>query len=454
MDEAWWLGLRPVGLARTLNRGDCCPAYPLPHDKASVFRFLSGKAGIPFILIAVLLDVLSLGVVIPVLAKLIKELLNDNTADAAAYVGWFGTVWAFMQFFSSPLMGALSDRFGRRPVLLISAFGLGIDYILMALAPNLIWLFIGRILTGITAASFSTASAYIADVTPPENRSAAFGIFGAAFGLGFILGPALGGYLGDIDLRLPFWVSAALTLANATYGFFILPESLPPEKRSPFRWSRANPLGSLQLLRSQSGLLAMAVILFCYQLAHHVFSSVFVLYTDERFHWDAKMVGFALSTVGILNFIVQGLLIRPAVRAFGERAMVFAGLLGGIAGFTAYAWVDNGRAFYLSTIIFATMGFFNASIQGLMSKRIEPNQQGQLSGANSSLNGIAGMIGPTLFATVFQQTIDPKSPWHWPGAPFALAAAILGVGFFLATLTISSVGKRPTGTDNPKENRA
>jgi DHA1 family tetracycline resistance protein-like MFS transporter len=413
-----------------------------------VIRSLPSKAGIPFILISVLLDVLSLGVVIPVLAKLVKELLNDNTADAAAYVGWFATVWAFMQFFSSPIMGALSDRFGRRPVLLISAFGLGIDYILMAMAPNLTWLFIGRVLTGITAASFSTASAYIADVTPPENRSAAFGIFGAAFGLGFILGPALGGYLGDIDLRLPFWVSAALTLANATYGFFILPESLPPEKRSPFRWSRANPLGSLQLLRSQSGLLAMAAILFCYHLAHHVFSSVFVLYTDKRFGWTPSMVGFTLSTVGILNFIVQGILIRPAVRTLGEKALVFIGLIGGIVGFAAYAIADTGEAFYASTVIFATMGFFNASIQGLMSKRIDPSEQGQLSGANSSLNGIAGMFGPPLFAIVFQNSIDPRNGWDSPGAPFALAAAILGIGLLLAIFTFSGVGKKGEGTDN------
>lgn len=413
-----------------------------------MIRSLPSKAGIPFILIAVLLDVLSLGVVIPVLAKLVKELLNDNTADAAAYVGWFATVWAFMQFFSSPIMGALSDRFGRRPVLLISAFGLGIDYILMAMAPNLTWLFIGRVLTGITAASFSTASAYIADVTPPENRSAAFGIFGAAFGLGFILGPALGGYLGDIDLRLPFWVSAALTLANATYGFFILPESLPPEKRSPFRWSRANPIGSLQLLRSQSGLLAMAAILFCYQLAHHVFSSVFVLYTDLRFGWTPSMVGFTLSTVGILNFIVQGILIRPAVRTLGEKALVFIGLIGGIIGFVAYAVVDNEEAFYMSTIIFATMGFFNASIQGLMSKRINPSEQGQLSGANSSLNGIAGMFGPALFAIVFRNSINSENGWYSPGAPFALAAAILGIGLLLAIFTFSGVGKKGEGTDN------
>jgi DHA1 family tetracycline resistance protein-like MFS transporter len=413
-----------------------------------VFKPTSGKAGIAFIMIAVLLDVLSLGVVIPVLAKLIKELVNDSTADAAEYVGLFGTVWAFMQFFSSPIMGALSDRFGRRPVLLISAFGLGIDYILMALAPNLAWLFLGRILTGVTAASFSTASAYIADVTPPENRSAAFGLFGAAFGLGFILGPALGGYLGDISLRLPFWVSAALTLANATYGYFILPESLPPDKRTPFRWSRANPLGSLILLRSQAGLFGMATILFLYQLAHHVFSSIFVLYTDERFGWTTSMVGAALSVVGILNFVVQGMLIRPAVRLVGEKVLVFVGLLGGVIGFSAYAIVDNGRAFFASTVIFATMGFFSASIQGLMSKRIDPKQQGQLSGANSSLNGIAGMIGPSLFATVFQWTINPGTPWYWPGAPFALAAAILGTAFLLAGLTIPKIVKVASSAEN------
>jgi len=408
-----------------------------------------GKAGLAFIMIAVLLDVLSLGVVIPIIAKLIKQLLSDSTADAAAYVGWFGTVWAFMQFFSSPIMGALSDRFGRRPVLLISGLGLGLDYILMALAPNLTWLFIGRVLTGITAASFSTASAYIADVTPPEKRSAAFGIYGAAFGLGFIIGPALGGYLGTFDLRLPFWVSAGLTLANTCYGYFILPESLPPEKRSPFRWSRANPIGSLNLLRSYSGLLPMAIILFCYQLAHNVFSTVFVLYTDERFNWSTQMVGSALAVVGVLNFIVQGALIRPAVRLVGERILVYVGLLGGIIGFIAYATVTTGQQFFLSTVIFSLMGFFSASIQGLMSKRIDPSQQGQLSGANSSLNGISGMIGPALFSTVFEVTIDPKGKWYWPGAPFALAAAVLAVALILALVTIPSAKNKSNTHQSP-----
>ena len=401
-------------------------------------------------MITVLLDVLSLGVVIPVLAKLVKQLTNDSTADAAAYVGLFGTIWAGMQFIFSPIMGALSDRFGRRPVLLLSAAGLAIDYVIMALAPNLTWLFVGRVLTGITAASFSTASAYIADVTPPEKRSAAFGLFGAAFGLGFVLGPGLGGYLGDINLRLPFWVAAVLTAINATYGFFVLPESLPPEKRTPFRWSRANPIGSLKLLRSSAGLLPMAIILFTYQLAHNVFSSVFVLYTDERFHWTAGMVGGALSVVGILNFIVQGLLVRPAVEWVGERILVFIGLLGGIIGFVAYATVTDDKLFFLSTILFALMGFFNASIQGLMSKGIDPSRQGQLSGANSSLNGIAGMIGPTLFSTVFEYTIRPEGRWYWPGAPFALAAACLSAGLLLAALTIPRVTKRSPPSQLPE----
>jgi MFS transporter, DHA1 family, tetracycline resistance protein len=400
------------------------------------------KAGIAFIMITVLLDVLSLGVVIPVLPKLVKLLLDDNTTDAASYVGWFGTIWAAMQFIASPIMGALSDRFGRRPVLLVSAAGLAIDYIIMALAPNLTWLFIGRILTGITAASFSTASAYIADVTPPDKRSAAFGLFGAAFGLGFILGPAMGGFLGDFNLRLPFWVAAALTAANALYGYFVLPESLPLDKRSPFRWSRANPIGSLNLLRSFHGLLPMAIILFTYQLSHNVFSSVFVLYTDERFHWTPGMVGAALSLVGILNFIVQGILIRPAVEWVGERMLVYVGLTGGILGFIAYAFVTTGPLFLLSTVIFALMGFFSASLQGLMSKGIDPSRQGQLSGATSSLNGIAGMIGPTLFSTVFKHTIQPDKPWYWPGAPFALAAACLTLGLVIAVLRIPATPRK------------
>jgi DHA1 family tetracycline resistance protein-like MFS transporter len=267
-------------------------------------------------------------------------------------------------------------------------------------------------------------------------------MFGAAFGLGFILGPALGGWLSDINLRLPFWVSAALTLANACYGFFLLPESLPPEKRSPFRLSRANPFGSLQLLLSKSGLLPMAITLFLYQLAHQVFQNIFVLYTKERFSWTGTTVGVALATVGILNFIVQGGLIRPAMKRFGERTLVFIGLLGGIVGFASYASVSTGTMFYASTVVFSLMGFFSASIQGIMSKQLGPSEQGQLSGANSSLNGISGMIGPFLFTTVYSWTMDSSSKTYWPGASFALASAILTVALMLAIIYVPR--SRPT----------
>jgi DHA1 family tetracycline resistance protein-like MFS transporter len=394
------------------------------------------QAAIAFILITVILDVLSLGLIIPVLQKLIQELVGGDETQAWYYVGWFGTLWALMQFFFSPISGALSDRFGRRPVLLVSTFGLGLDFVLLALAPNLAWLLVGRIITGMTAASFSTAQAYLADVSTPENRTAAYGMFGAAFGLGFILGPIVGGLLGDIDLRLPFWVSAALTLTNGIYGFFVLPESLPPEKRSPFRWSRANPLGSLRLLLSVQGLLPMAVILFFYQLSHLAFQNVFVLYTGKHFLWTPKQVGLALGTVGILNFIVQGGLIRPAIKRFGERILVFVGLLGGIAGFTSYAIARDGTTFYYCTILFALMGFFQASINGVMSTRLGPKEQGRLSGANSSMMGIAGLIGPSLYATVSAWSVQPGRSEFWQGTPFAMAAGILMIALVIAFFVV------------------
>ncbi len=390
------------------------------------------KAAIAFILVTVLLDVLSLGLVIPVLSPLIKKLVNGDEPLTLWYIGLFGTIWAFMQFICSPIMGALSDRFGRRPILLTSAFGLGFDYILLALAPNLSWLILGRVITGITAASFSTAQAYLADITTPENRSAAYGMFGAAFGLGFVLGPLTGGLLAEIDLRFPFWVSAALTLTNACYGYFILPESLPPEKRMKFSWARANPFGSLRLLLSKTGLLPMAMTLFLYQLSHQVFQTFFVIYTINRFEWKMWMVGGSLAVVGILNAFVQGGLIRPAKKRYGERVLVLVGLSGAIVGFVLYSFAWTGGIFFACTFVFALMGFFNASITGIMSKQLGPSEQGQLSGANSSLNGIAGMIGPSLFTGVASWTSLPNRPTYFPGAPFALAAAILVVALTLA----------------------
>lgn len=394
------------------------------------------RAAIAFILITVVLDVLSLGLIIPVLQKLIKELVGGDERVASYYIGLFGTLWALMQFFCSPIIGALSDKFGRRPILLVSAFGLGLDFILLAIAPNLWWLLVGRIITGITAASFSTAQAYLADVTPVERRTAAFGLFGAAFGVGFVLGPIMGGLLGEISLRLPFWVSAALTIANWMYGYFILPESLPKEKRRPFSWARANPLGSLRLLLSAKGLLPMALILLSYQLAHLAFQNVFVIYTDTYFGWKPYQVGLALGTVGILNMIVQGGLVRPAVKRFGERILVFVGLTGGILGFAAYSAARDGSTFFYSTIFFALMGFFQSSLSGVMSSKIGPLDQGRLSGANSSIMGLAGLIGPGMYALVFRWSRAPERSDFWQGAPFAVACLCLVFAMLLAFLVV------------------
>ena len=280
-----------------------------------------------FILITVLLDMLSFGIIIPVLPKLVEEFLGGDTAHAAVIYGLMGTAWAVMQFFGSPIQGALSDRFGRRPVVLLSNFGLGLDYILMALAPDVAWLFLGRAISGLASSSFSTAGAYIADVTAPEHRAAAFGKIGMVFGLGFILGPAMGGWLGAIDPRLPFWGAAALSLVNACYGFFVLPESLPHEKRMAFSWKRANPVGSLVLVRSHHELFGSRGRRLLGYLAHAVLPSVSVLYMGYRYGWGTAAVGLMMAGVGVAAMIVQGRLIRPITARFGERTTLLTGLV-------------------------------------------------------------------------------------------------------------------------------
>ena len=294
------------------------------------------QAAITFIFITVVLDVLALGIIIPVLPRLIEDFLHGDTARAAEMFGLFATVWALMQFFCSPIIGMLSDRFGRRRVILLSNFGLGLDYIVMALAPTVGWLFLGRVISGITGASFTTAGAYIADITPKEKRASSYGILGAAWGLGFVLGPALGGILGSVNPRLPFWAAAGMTLLNALYGLLVLPESLPPEKRTPkFVWARANPLGSLKLLRSHHELFGLATVNFLYYLAHQVLQSVIVLYVGYRYDWSARTVGLTLAVIGIGSVIVQGGLVRPVVARIGDRRALFTGLVFGTLGFAA-----------------------------------------------------------------------------------------------------------------------
>ncbi|HTE42524.1 MAG TPA: TCR/Tet family MFS transporter, partial [Steroidobacteraceae bacterium] len=334
-----------------------------------------------FVFITVVLDMVALGVTVPVLPKLIIQFKGGDAAAAAIVYGGFASVWAAMQFVFAPLLGALSDRFGRRPIILASNFGLGLDYILMALAPTLPWLLVGRIISGITAASYPTAAAYISDVTPVTERAAKFGMLGAAFGIGFTLGPGLGGWLSTFDLRLPFWVAAGLSLANWLYGYFILPESLPRERRARVNWRKANPIGALTLLRSHPELFALAIATFVMALAHEALPNMFVLYTDYRYHWSTVTVTWALVAVGVCSGIVQGGLTGPAVKRFGERLCLLVGLWFGIVGFVLMGGASTGAAFATGIPLIALWGLANPAMQSLMSQHVQPSEHGQLQGA-------------------------------------------------------------------------
>lgn len=390
------------------------------------------QAALVFIFITVILDVLALGIVIPVLPHLIASFEGGDLASAAYVYGIFGTAFAVMQFLFSPVQGALSDRFGRRRVILLSNLGLGLDYILMALAQTLPLLFIGRIIAGICAASISTANAYIADITPVEKRAQSFGMLGAAFGLGFVLGPALGGLCAEVDPRLPFWVAAGLSLANALYGLLILPESLPPERRSAFSWRRANPLASIVMLSRHRELFGLAGVVFLSQLAHVVLPAVFVLYAAYRYQWSAGDVGMVLAVVGICSAVVQAGLMRPLVAALGERRTLLLGLFAGALGFVIYGVAGTGMVFLIGIPVMALWGVANPSAQALMTARVDPTEQGRLQGAVWSLAGIAGMVGPYMFTQIFALFIGAQAPLVLPGAPFLLAAALLAAAVILA----------------------
>jgi len=390
------------------------------------------KTALVFIFSIVLLDVIALGIIIPVLPKLVQDMLGGDTPRAAEIYGLFGTAWALMQFVFSPLLGALSDRFGRRPVLLISMLGLGLDYVLMALAPTLVWLFVGRVISGITSASFSTAYAYLSDVIPPEKRARAFGLVGAAFGVGFVLGPAIGGLLGGVDARLPFWTAAAFCLANAVFGYFLLPESLPTERRMPFQWARANPLGSLRLLGTHHQLMGLAGVAFLSSLAHAVLPSVAVLYCSYRYGWSDQVMGLTLAAAGVSSGIVQGLLVQPAIGRLGERNALVAGLLFGTAGFTVYGLADTSAWFWSGLPMMALWGVSTPALMGIMTRLVSGSEQGQLQGANASQMAVANLIGPTLFGFTFAWSIAPGATLHQPGAPFLLAAALLCAAAALA----------------------
>jgi DHA1 family tetracycline resistance protein-like MFS transporter len=390
------------------------------------------RAAFIFVFVTVLLDMLALGMIMPVLPKLVESFLGGDTVRAAEIFGLFGTAWALMQFLFSPVQGALSDRFGRRPVILLSNFGLGLDYILMALAPSLVWLFVGRVISGVTAASISTSFSYIADVTPPERRSKAFGMLGAAFGLGFIIGPAIGGLLGAVDPRLPFWVAAGFSLLNGLYGLFVLPESLPPDRRAPWVWRQANPIGSFKRLRSHPELFGLAMTNFLASVAHAVLPAVFVLYAGYRYGWDERAVGLTLALVGVCAVIVQAGLIGPVVGWLGDRRALMLGLTSGAIGFAAYGLAPTGPLFCLGIPLMSFWGLAGPTSQSLMSQRVGPSEQGQLQGANSSIQGLGNLIGPGVFSLTFAYAIGTGKDWGLPGAPFLLAALMLLVAALIA----------------------
>lgn len=391
------------------------------------------RAAVIFVFITVLIDILSFGIVIPVLPHLIERLGGGGIAEAAMWVGVFGTLFAAIQFVCSPIQGALSDRYGRRPVILLSNLGIGIDFLFMALVNTVPLLLIGRFFSGALAASFTTANAYIADVTTPEKRAASYGLLGSAFGIGFIIGPALGGFLGHFDVRLPFYAAALLALTNFCYGFFILPESLPPERRSArFDWSHANPLGSLVMLRRYHSVFGLATVVFVTNLAHYVLQSVFVLYADYRYGWKEQAVGYTLALVGVCNAIVQAWLVRKLVPRLGERRTLMFGLVFGFVGFAIMALADNGPLFLAGIPFLALWGLAGPATQALITHQVDPREQGRLQGAVTSLASLAGIFGPALFTQIFALFISDHAPAHLPGAPFLLSTALLALGWLIA----------------------
>lgn len=392
------------------------------------------KAAVMFIFVTIALDILAMGMIAPVLPRLVTDFMGGNEVSAAHIFGIFGTVWALMQFFFSPLLGSLSDRFGRRPIVLLSNFGLGLDYLVMAIAPNLAWLFAGRLVSGITSASIPTAMAYIADVTSPKKRAEAFGMVGAAFGLGFVLGPALGGVLGQISPRLPFWAAGGMSLLNAMYGLFVLPESLPPESRGQFSWKRANPVGSLTLLKRHRELLGLGAVLFLSYLTQQSLMNTWVLYLDYRYRWTNQAVGLSLALVGVCSVLVGALLVKRLVNKLGERTTMLMGLGIGWIGFAMYGLAPTGTLFLIGIPVMSLWGLAGPTSQGLMTRHVQPNEQGQLQGAVQCIRGMTALIGPSLFTLSFAAAIKPGTRWYVPGAPFLLASAILLSAFPLALM--------------------
>lgn len=400
------------------------------------------KAALSFIFITVVLDTIGLGIIIPVIPALIMELTGDGLGKAAIYGGWLMFVYAFMQFIFAPIIGGLSDRFGRRPVLLLSLFGFGVDYLIVGLAPTITWLFAARIFAGIFGASHTTATAYIADISTPEKRAQNFGLIGAAFGMGFILGPVIGGVLGEYGSRIPFFASAGLALINCLYGYFILPESLSKENRRPFDYKRANPLGALLQIKKFPAIAGLVIVYFVLYLSHHATQSTWTYFTMLQFEWDEAMVGFSLGIVGVCVAIVQGGLTRVVIPRFGEQKSVYIGLLFYAFGFLGFAFAPAGWVLLLMIAPFALGGFAGPALQGIISNGVEDNQQGELQGALTSLISLTAIIGPPMMTGLFGYFTSADAPFQLPGAAFVTGSILCISSFFGAVFVMRRDDRR------------
>jgi len=383
------------------------------------------RAAFVFIFITVLLDMISFGIIIPVFPQLILKLQGGDMAGAAAIFGIFGTAFALMQFIFSPVQGALADRFGRRPVILLSNLGLGLDYVVMADAPTIPILFLGRLVSGATSASFSISGAYVADVTPPQERAARFGMLGAAFGIGFIIGPAIGGLLGAIDLRAPFWAAAALSIANFVYGALILPESLPADRRSPFRLHAANPIGAVRFLGSRPVLMTLTVAMLFAFLAHDAIPNTWVLYTTYRFNFDERAIGVSLAIVGAASLVVNGFLVGRVVKRLGEYNTLLTGLGFGIVSELLFAFAPTTWLLLGALPIYSLAGLSGGPFQSIATREVQPNEQGQLQGALTALRSMVTLVTPGLYTGTFALFVGPLAGVGLPGAPYLLAAILM-----------------------------
>jgi MFS transporter, DHA1 family, tetracycline resistance protein len=401
----------------------------------------NSKNALRFIFVTLLIDCTGIGIIIPVVPSLIQQLTGANVSAAATYGGWLTFAYAIMQFLFSPVLGGLSDRFGRRPIILISLFGLGIDYIFLFLAPGLFWLFVGRIIAGICGASFTTATAYIADISIPEKRAQNFGMIGAAFGLGFIIGPLLGSVFSQFGVRVPFLVAAILSLLNWLYGYFVLPESLKLENRRQFEWKRANPLGSLLQLKKYPATLALITSSVLIYIAGHAAQSTWTYFTIERFHWNEQMVGYSIAFVGVSIAAVQGGLIKPIMSRLGQNKAVYFGLAFYIIGFVLFSLATKGWMMFIFMIPYALGGITGPAIQAILSAKVPANEQGELQGALTSLISLTSVVGPILMTSLFAYFTSTASPFYYPGAPFMMGAILTFFSFIIAYFSLRNTAK-------------